>query len=333
MSKAFVEDSARELEAITIRLAWRQWGAIGGSAASKEPWHSIVDPESLILASLFLMDREPRIHDILFSWIHVNAGLLSVQHLKNLQKDYPPTLRVRVSDFARQARTLARHPRWSSLADDGEEDVPSPEWNAGRAAAPRMRSAASLMLRLRLAMGVSTKADVLTVALGSDRPLTVRQLSDNLSYTAVGVRSAVNDLSTAGFMVSASGKPAAYTAPHSEWSALLGLRERPLWVAWHFWFALVADYLAWADKVKGKSLGDYAIDVKLRELLARHELFFRYVAHELLPVAFLSEVGDYPGRIRSLIEWARRQDQRRKFDRVLGKVRARNAGPVEGDEL
>ncbi len=279
------------------------------------------------------MDREPRIHDILFSWIHVNAGLLSVQHRKNLQKDYPPALRARVSDFARQARTLAHHPRWSSLAGDGESEARPPQWNAGRAAAPRMRSAASLMLRLRLAMGVGTKADVLTVTLGSDRPLTVRQLSDNLSYTAVGVRSAVNDLSTAGFMVSASGKPAAYTAPHSEWSALLGLRERPLWVAWHFWFALVADYLAWADKVKGKSLGDYAIDVKLRELLARHELFFRYVAHELLPVAFLSEVGDYPGRIRSLIEWARRQDQRRKFDRVLGKVRARNAGPVEGDEL
>jgi len=173
-----------------------------------------------------------------------------------------------------------------------------------------MRSAANLMLRLRLAMGVGTKADVLTVMLGSDRPVTVRQLSDNLSYTAVGVRSAVNDLARAGFTVSASGKPAAYSAPHAEWGALLGLRERPLWVAWHLWFALVVDYLAWADNVKEKSLGDYAIDVKLRELLAGHELFFRYAAHELPPVAFVSEVGDYPGRIRSLIEWARRQDRR-----------------------
>ena len=333
MSKAFVEDSAGELEAITIRLAWRQWAAIGGSAASKETWHSIVDPESLILASLFLMNREPRIHDILFSWVQVNAELLSVQHLKNLQKNYPPALRARVSDFARQARTLARHPRWSSLADEGESDARPPRWNAGRAAAPRMRNTANLMLRLRLAMGVGTKADVLTVALGSDRPLTVRQLSDNLSYTAVGVRSAVNDLSRAGFIVSASGKPAAFSAPHAEWSALLGLRERPLWVAWHLWFALVVDYLSWADTVKQKSLGDYAIDVKLRELLARHELFSRYAAHELPPVAFVSEVDDYQGRIQALIDWARRQGQRRKFDRVLGKVRARNAEPVEGDEL
>jgi hypothetical protein len=70
------------------------------------------------------------------------------------------------------------------------------------------------------------------------------------------------------------------------------------------------DYLAWTDRLKAKPVGDYAIDVKLRELLARHELFFRYAAHELPPVAFVSEVGDYPGRIRSLIEWARRQDRR-----------------------
>jgi hypothetical protein len=279
------------------------------------------------------MDREPRIHDILFSWIRVNAELLSVQHLKNLQKDYPPTLRARVSDFARQARSLARHPRWSSLADDGESDARPPQWNAGRAAAPRMRSAANLMLRLRLAMGVGTKADVLTVMLGSDRPLSVRQLSDNLSYTAVGIRAAVNDLSRAGFVVSATGKPAAFSAPHVEWSALLGLRERPVWIAWHLWFALVVDYLAWAESVKEKSLGDYAIDVKLRELLARHELFFRYAAHELPPAAFVSEVGDYAGRIRSLIESARRQDRRREFDQVLGKVRVRNREPVEGDQL
>lgn len=195
-------------------------------------------------------------------------------------------------------------------ADDRDEYARPPQWSEGRAAPPRMRSAANLMLRLRLAMGVGTKADVLTVMLGSDRPVTVRQLSDNLSYTAVGVRSAVNDLARAGFTVSASGKPAAYSAPHAEWGALLGLRERPLWVAWHLWFALVVDYLAWADNVKEKSLGDYAIDVKLRELLAGHELFFRYAAHELPPVAFVSEVGDYPGRIRSLIEWARRQDRR-----------------------
>jgi hypothetical protein len=87
-------------------------------------------------------------------------------------------------------------------------------------------------------------------------------------------------------------------------------RERPLWVAWHLWFALVVNHLAWAEEVKEKPLGDYAIDVKLRGLLARHELLFRYAAHELPPVACVSEVGDYPGRIRSLIEWARRQGRR-----------------------
>src|ERR1019366_3658516 len=126
MSRAFATKSAHELAAVTTQLAWQQWRAIGGSAASKEPWHSIVDPEALILASLFLADREPRIDDIVLSWVEANAPLLSVQRLKNLQGAYPPEVRSRVAAFARRARSLARHPRWSALSRETDtESLPA----------------------------------------------------------------------------------------------------------------------------------------------------------------------------------------------------------------
>ena len=310
MSRTFVEKTARELEGITTNLAWRQWRAIGGSAASKGQWHSIVDPEALILASLFLVDREPRISDILFSWVETNAELLSVTRLKSLQKDYPTEIRNRVADFANRARSLAKHPRWETLASGVEDEVFPDLPEVRRAARVPTGHAANLLLRLRMAIGVGVKADVLAVTLGNREPVTIREIADNLSYSLVGIRSAVYDLSRAGFVLPIGGKPAAFAAPHEEWRALLRLKAEPVWVTWHHWFAFVIDYITWCGEARTNDLGDYVIDVRVRELIARHQLFFRYSGHQLGVNAFQREVGSYPEVINSLIAWAHQQEPR-----------------------
>jgi hypothetical protein len=309
MSRTVAESTARELEDITTQLAWRQWRAIGGSAATNAPWRSIVDPEALVLASLFLVDREPRITEILYSWVELNADLLSVQRMKNLQKDYPPQVQERVSAFAKRARAVARHPKWRGLSDDVAEPTFTDLPEVRRAARPEARHPTNLVLRLRLALGVGTKADVLALALGSERPLTVREMADALSYTAVGIRTAVSDLASAGFMVVAGGKPAAFTAPHNEWSQLLHLPSRPRWVAWHHWFALVIGLLASSEHAALNNLGEYATDVKIRQLIARHAHFFRSAAGELSAAAFRNERGTYPEVLQALLEWARCQER------------------------
>ncbi len=308
MSRAFVDKAARELNEITTQLAWRQWRAIGGSASSRESWHSVVDPEALILASLFLVEHEPRIEDVMFSWVEVNADLLSVQHLKNLQKSYPPEIKERVSDFARRTRSLAKHPRWDTLSEDVGNETFTALPDVRRATRVSAGRNANLLLRLRMAFGVGVKADVMSVVLGSSRPVTVRELADSLSYTLVGTRSAVLDLARAEFIIPITGKPATFSAPYAEWQALLGLNAQPRWVTWHHWFAFAIDYITWREKPRTKKLSEYAMDVKTRELVARHDLFFRYSAHELSAAAFQREVGSYPAVLKSLVEWAHRQE-------------------------
>ena len=307
MSQTVAEQSASALGEITTQLAWQQWRAIGGSAATKGPWPSIVDPEALILASLFLTEREPRITDVLFSWVEQNASLLSVQRMKNLQKDYPPEVQTRVSDFAGKTQALAKHPKWQSLSDDSETPSLKSLPDVRRATHRQPRLTANLMLRLRMAFGVGTKADVMTVMLGSEQPLTIREIVDALSYTSVGIRSAVNDLDRAGFILAAGGKPAAFRAARREWMELLDLRATPCWVAWHHWFALVIDFITWSERAAENRLGEYATDVKIRELLARHALFFRQSAGELGTAAFQCEMGSYPDVLRSLVDWAHTQ--------------------------
>lgn len=304
MSEIVAQQLTRELEKVTTDLAWREWSAIGGSATVGKSLLSIVDPEALVLASLFLADREPRLTNVLFSWVELNASLLSVQRMKNLQKDYPIEVHDRVAKFANETRTLAKHPRWRSLAPHDGTVATAIVPEVSRAINAPSNVPSNLMLRLRLGFGVGTKADVMAVALGSDVPRTIKELSDALSYTAVGIRSAVGDLERAGFLVEAGGRPAAYSATRSDWSALLHIKTLPQWVGWHQWFALIVDLITSIDHASKKKLGDYALDVRIREVLARHPLFFRNSANELSAVAFLDEKGSYPYVLGALASWA-----------------------------
>ncbi len=308
MSRAFVDKTARELERLATGIVWKQWRAIGGSASATEAWHTIVDPEALILASLFFKDRETRIDDILFSWVEANATLLSVQHLKNLQKAFPEDIQERVPDFASRARILAKHPRWDALSEKADDATNPALPKIRRAIRAPAGQASNLLLRLRLAMGVGVKADVMAVILGTVHPVTIRALADSLSYTLVGTRNAVDDLSRAGFIGTTGGKPSAYIAPRDGWQSLLGLKTRPRWVTWHHCFAFVIDYMLWCERPRTKELGDYALDVKIREIIARHDVFVRSAAIDIGTSAVQQGVGSYAAVLETLITWMQRQD-------------------------
>ncbi|MCU0646440.1 MAG: hypothetical protein MUF00_00475 [Gemmatimonadaceae bacterium] len=308
MSRARAAAAATELETLTTRVAWSQWRAIGGSAAARGAWTPIVDPEALVLVSLFLRDREPRLREVLASWVSENAPLLSVQRLKNLRSRYPSALHQRIAEFSQEARALSRHPRWQSLGDGDDDAERAPQLPAiPRATAPALHHAAALLLRLRTAMGVGLKADVLTLALGTDGVLTVREIADALAYTLVGSRAAATDLASAGFLVESRGKPSAFAVNYSEWASLLRLPERPRWFGWHHWFTLIVDLLTWIHDPPTRALSDYAFDVKLRQLFERHPLFFRSVAHQIGGQAFLTERGDSLDVLAALVAWVQEQ--------------------------
>lgn len=304
MSHAATAKAIGALEDMAIDILWRQWRAVGGSASSRASWHAIVDPEALVLSSLFFADREPRLSDILSSWVELNAPLLSAQRLKNAQKRFPSAVTERVATFVAQARTLQKHPRWHALASDDDSPPTREHPDVPRATRAPRTGTATLMLRLRAALSVGVKADVLAVLLGNERPVSVRDLVDTLGYTNVGTRLAVEDLVYAGFVTSAGGRPAQYSAPQARWQALLDIDNRPTWIPWNLWFALAVDVLGWHAVATGKNVSDYALDVGFRERLEAHTTFFRLVAHELHPAADSEFVGSSIAAIEAITAWA-----------------------------
>jgi len=214
-----------------VEAAWAQWSAIEGWPGGK-PARSIVDPEALVLASLWLEPDEPRLWRVARIWARGGARYLSVQRIQNLAPHYPRRARERLGDFAWECVTAGKDARWRKLA----KQPPAAVRERGRdlEPSPRVQHPAALMLRLRIGLGVGIKADVLAFLLGQGGGrCTVRQVAQAIGYFPRAVSRAVDELVTAGFVAALSTSPASYRVLEERWESLLRLGDNPpRW--WHW---------------------------------------------------------------------------------------------------
>ena len=90
MSHSTLASLTESVRQAAIDLVWRQWSSVGAQAAPVGGAATlVVDPESLVLATLALETHERRLTDLLEDWVAVNSGLLSVQRLRNLRTHFP----------------------------------------------------------------------------------------------------------------------------------------------------------------------------------------------------------------------------------------------------
>ena len=258
-----------------VEAAWRGWTALGASGGRPTEAEAIIDPEVLLLATCALADHERRLADFLLWWAETGATLLSAQRVRSLAKQMPwsPEAQATLAAFAASA-VDAGDRRWRRMAGPDLLDA-----RTGKGAPrPSLRHPSALVLRLRAAFGVSAKADLLAVLLGSDLPQAVRALAERVAYSTVAVRVALGELVLAGFAREEGGHPAAYAiADREAWSALLGTAP----VRWGHQaeaFALLLDVAAWGRQADAAGWSAYVASSKARDLAVRHEAALRRLA-------------------------------------------------------
>ena len=256
-----------------IDAAWRQWAALGAPVGGPRP-RTVLDPEALVLASLALLPHERRLGDVLLWWASVGSPLLSVQRTRTLAK----VLLAAGSDggalsaFAASALDAGDR-RWRRLAGSGGIDA-RPAKGAER---PDLSDPSALVLRLRAAFGVSAKADLFAVLLGTARPATVRELAEASGYSTVAVRVALGEMALAGAVAPTGASPAAYRVPRpAPWSDLLAGGPRPRWGYWAETFAVLLAVGDWGRRAEAWS--PYVASSKARDLVERHGRALRLVA-------------------------------------------------------
>ncbi|KPK82264.1 MAG: hypothetical protein AMS25_03205 [Gemmatimonas sp. SM23_52] len=230
-----------------IDVAWRQWCAVGSlaSIAGEAGASALVDPEALILFSLALRDDERRLWDVLTWWARTGVGLLSVQRIKKLAREYPPAVQGRLAEFAWYA-VQSGDKRWQSLSGTGaaESRGPEPRRDKWFGEGPELIEPAALLLRLRAGFGVGAKADLL------------------------------EDMARARLVHASGNKPVEFRVNPKPWSDLLELPRLSPWRYWQPLYAFLMNTLAWVDSDGFQGGTDYLVSSKARDLVIAHRAAF-----------------------------------------------------------
>lgn len=263
MSKTRFASVARELHEAAAGAVWIQWQALGGQAAAPRAPSAIVDPEALVLFSLWLSDDEPRLRDFLYGFAESGSRMLSVQRLKRAMRSFPADAAQRLTGFAASVAGFGKDPRWRNLAGSGSKAAGRPGKVAP--ASTRLGEPGSLMLRLRTAFGVDVRTDTLTYLIGRRAAWAdVKDIAEALLYAKYSVRGACEALADARLIESGTGRPVKYYADQQRWTGLLDLPATPQWHPWMNVYAFVLRLLSWLP-----GSGDKATSPSLAASLAR----------------------------------------------------------------
>jgi len=268
--------AADNLRTKALGVVWVQWAGIGGLGASRRRPGALVDPEGLMLLSLYLADEEPRLWDFAAGWMVRGSRLISVQRLNNLAATFPELIRGRVGELAALVQQAGRDPRWKMLAVGRVPKLPRP----GKVVDPRRRllQPPALLLRLRSGFGVDVRTDVLGCLLGlAGERATTRRLAEDLGYHPNAVRPAVTAMADARLIERAGSHPASYWISPENWARLLGLEALPPWWPWKQLFALVVSVLAWRDSSLRKPPSPFVASTQVRALMEDHHTTFERI--------------------------------------------------------
>jgi len=287
MSAVPLDDAATLATEAAVQLCWTQWRSMGslGSAAGFRKAEAIIDPEALILLSLYCQDAERRLTDMVVWWADVGSRLTSVQRMRRVANRFPGRAGIDGMEFFARLANRSGDLRWKRLAA-----TPVPEWvrPAKGPTEPMLIEPSALWPRLRAAFGVGAKADTLVFLLGLQGAwASAKMISFATGYSSVAVRRAAGEMALAHLIRETEGRPAEYVAPARQWADLLELRltgegghEYPKTPPWRFWSEISA-FLAGVMELRRRSSSDegtgpYVIASNARDLVEQHSRVFSF---------------------------------------------------------
>lgn len=281
MSNVHADKLVHRLSATTLKAVWRQWATLGVTLSGDgRVSQAAIDPDALLLITSVFLEQEPRLRDVIASWLTTRSTTLGVQRVRNLVGRFPPAVAAQLPALAALAFDRGKDHRWKALMTRGT--APSFGDRGKSLVVPLpYRPAAGILLQLRAGMGVGVKADTLGYLLcatrGSSGWATVASIARMLAYTPGAVRRAADEMVDGHFLVApGSMDPNApgsrmYRAETGGWAAVLDLVSGiPTWTPWDQHFAFTAKLMAWQVETAERTVTDYAFAVALRQLLIEH---------------------------------------------------------------
>lgn len=262
-----------------LNLLWRQWHELGAPAARQKSaaTQSIIDPEALVLCSLAMVQREPRLGDALVSWCATNSEHLSAQRLKNLARDYPASVQALLPGLAHVMVEAGKDSRWRPLAG-GTSAFPAILAQRGpkQSTAVPLDRPAAFLLRMRAIFGLGLKADIIVFLLRKRDPhdySDAGEIARAVGYNRTAVKRTLDVLEAAGVLSTTGGANPGYSIG---WSRIYDLLSKEIDRLRHWKYA--HQTFLWATallegRIELTTGPEYLRDVALGRLLRQHLQF------------------------------------------------------------
>lgn len=281
-----------------LDFTWRQWAQIGVSAtvAGTDRW--AIDPEALILFTIGIGRRDPRLFDEMLDWMAFNHELLSMQRLRNLSRRFPVPagLVEAVTAWTRQTEPTSLPPSQQAESARDREPVFSPDVlgfvsqpdpvfaqhgfirplaaRTGKSHEPDPDLPANLSFRLRHLFGPGGRSEASRVLLTcGDGPLDAARIADEAGFAKRNISDVLTSLTSAGVIRAAwAGNQRRFTPYLERWAlflALAGPADLPSFVSWVHLLPAALEISMWLDAKTDTAESEYLIASQARSLINR----------------------------------------------------------------
>jgi hypothetical protein len=281
-----------------LDFAWRQWAQVGASATVEGDDRWAVDPEALILFTIGIARRDPRLFDEMLDWMAFNHQLLSTQRLRNLASRFPlpSALVAAVTAWTRQTAPASllvsdkggtvqgREPVFSPdvLAFVSQPDpvfaehgfIRPPTARTGKSHEPDLALPVNLSFRLRHLFGPGGRSEVMRVLLTCpDGPLDTARIADEAGFAKRNISDVLTSLTDSGVIKAAwTGNERRFIAYRERWALLLDLAgpaDMPSFVSWVHLLPAALEIAIWLDEKSDTAESEYLIASQARRLMNR----------------------------------------------------------------
>src|ERR1700733_7652096 len=278
-----------------LDFAWRQWSQIGASTTVGGADRWAVDPEALILFTIGIARRDPRLFDEMLDWMAFNHELLSTQRLRNLAGRFalPSGLVAAVIAWTRQgapthldagAQAAAVRDRGPVFSPDVRAFVPQqdtvfaqygfvrpPAARTGKSHQPNPALPVNLSFRLRHLFGPGGRSETMRVLLTyPSGPLDAARIADEAGFAKRNISDVLTSLAASGVIKAAwAGNERQFTAYKDRWALLLDFAGTgtPSFVSWVHLLPAALQIIRWLDEKVGTAESDYLIASQARSLM------------------------------------------------------------------
>jgi DNA-binding transcriptional ArsR family regulator len=285
-----------DVQTTLVEFAWSQWGQMGVFASTdrRDSWAQ--DPEALLVFTLHVARREPRLFDEVLDWLRLNGRLVSGRRLASLcpPGDEAGQLVEAAVDWARangsSVQIAGRHPTKSSeeqlfesvrVAKPDEvfrshgylKPATEPSFNSRE---PDLRAPINLAFRLRQHFGLaSSRAEIVRFLLTSGvLDANALAIADAAGYAKRNVNETLAALAAAGDVERyVRGNEGRYSVDRARWAEFLGTAadELPIYRDWPRLLLALRKLDRWLHDAGVADLSDYMRASEARALMGRLE--------------------------------------------------------------